>query len=74
MRRLLIYAAVVTMLDLLIFHRPAHCIYCPVYKCYGMCGSDCVCLTPPGSIHGGECWGIERVPALLAQGYRVTGD
>lgn len=50
--------------------QPAECVYCPVYPCYGPCGGDCVCVSPPGG-GGGRCYGVERAPSLLERGWRV---
>jgi len=50
---------------------PAACVYCPSYTCYGSCGPGCVCLTPPGTI-GGSCYGVERAPSLLADGWSLA--
>lgn len=49
---------------------PAECVWCPTYKCWGPCGGDCVCVSPPGG-GGGSCYGIERAPSLVAKGWRV---
>lgn len=54
----------------LILAAPAHCTWCPTYKCYAPCGGGCVCITPPGTT-GGSCYGVERVPSLISKGWRV---
>lgn len=50
--------------------RPAECVYCPTYTCYGSCGYGCVCVSAPGEF-GGECWGVEYREHFLALGMEV---
>lgn len=50
--------------------RPAHCLWCPTYTCFGPCNPNCVCISPPGS-PGGHCYGVERAEAMTARGWRI---
>jgi len=53
--------------------QPAECTYCPSHTCYGPCGGECVCVTPPGT-SGGQCYGVERAAVLVARGWAVDSQ
>src|SRR5262245_28711081 len=57
------------ILALIFIPAPAHCVWCPTYKCYGPCGCTCVCISRPGEGHG-FCYGIEYKDFFLSRGYK----
>lgn len=49
---------------------PGNCAWCPSYRCYMRCSSDCACVTVGGQ-GGGQCVSVQHVPMLEGIGYRV---
>lgn len=52
--------------------RPAFCVWCPTYKCFARCSSDCACISAPGEI-GGSCYGVQWVDDL-PEGWSVIEE
>lgn len=74
MRRAVLFVLVL-ILSQALTSQPAQCTFCPTWRCFGDCGFDsCVCLTPPGKVGGGACWGVEGEMRLLSRGYHRYGQ
>ncbi len=48
--------------------KKAHCAWCPTYRCYSRCSSQCACVTSSGEF-GGSCISIQLVDRYLENGY-----
>lgn len=64
------FVAIAGFVAMSFFPTRADCVYCPAYRCFGATCGQCVCISPPGG-GGGSCYGVERVPQLVAKGHRV---
>ena len=49
--------------------RTAECVWCPTYKCYGSCGSQCVCMSKDHG--GGTCVSFQQSQELARLGWSV---
>ena len=67
MKKLLLGLSIIAGLTASYSFKNAECAWCPSYKCFSRCSTQCSCVTFGGN-SGGSCVSVERAGSYIQGG------